>query len=63
MRLHRHGPWLAVPDPGNVCSKEHVTNSEILLISRFHGLMNFFVIIYTKEVYGFVDNWNDTLLV
>lgn len=49
----------------NCACKEHVTNSEIALTSRFHGLINFFVIIYiyTKEVYGFVDFWDDTLLV
>lgn len=35
--------------------KEHFTNSEILLISRFHGLINFSVVIYTKEVCGCVD--------
>lgn len=47
--------WLTVPDTGNVCSKEHFTNSKYLLISRFYGLISFFVIMYTKEVYGFLD--------
>lgn len=53
----------AAPDAGAVCSEERVTNSEVVLTSRFHGLINFFVIIYTKEVYGFVDSWDATLLV
>lgn len=55
---HRRGRCLAVPDAGNVCSEEHFTNSETSLVSRFHGLINFFVIMYTKEVYGFVDSWD-----
>lgn len=53
----------AVPDAGVVCPEERVTNSEVVLTSRFHGLINFLVIIYTKEVYGFVDSWDDSLLV
>lgn len=43
-----------------MCSEEHFTNSEISLVSRFHGLINFFVPMYTKEVYGFVDDWDAT---
>lgn len=32
---------------------------KIVLISRVHGLIHFFFIVCTKELYGFIDFWHD----
>lgn len=48
-----------VPDTRNVCSKKHLTNSKCYLFLDFLAELVFFMIIYTKEVYGFVGKGCD----
>lgn len=50
--------WLPVPGTGNVF-KRAFYQLKIVLISRVHGLIHFFFIVCTKELYGFVDFWHD----